>query len=48
MFSSKKKNVELNIMFISQANNIGNSEFRFSIPFVHRIFHKFSWGLEKR
>ena len=38
MFSSKKKNVELNLMFISQANNIGNSE----IPFVHRIFHKFS------
>jgi hypothetical protein len=24
MFSSKKKNVELNLMFISQANNIGN------------------------
>jgi hypothetical protein len=23
---SKKKNVELNLMFISQANNIGNSE----------------------
>ena len=44
MFSSKKKNVELNLMFISQANNIGNSE----IPLVHRIFHKFSRGLEKR
>jgi hypothetical protein len=29
MFLSKKKNVELNLMFISQANNIGNSE----IPF---------------
>ena len=32
-------------MFISQANNIGNSEipvFRSSIPFIHRIFHKFS------
>jgi hypothetical protein len=26
IFSSKKKNVELNLMFISQANNIGNSE----------------------
>jgi hypothetical protein len=26
MFSSKKKNVELNLMFISQANNIGNIE----------------------
>ena len=26
MFSSKKKNVELNLMFISQASNIGNSE----------------------
>ena len=38
MFSSKKKNVELNLMFISQANNIGNSE----IPFVYRIFHKFT------
>jgi hypothetical protein len=25
MFSSKKKNVELNLMFISQANNIGHS-----------------------
>jgi hypothetical protein len=24
MFSSKKKNVELNLMFISQVNNIGN------------------------
>ena len=27
MFSSKKKNVELNLMFISQANDIGNSEY---------------------
>ena len=26
MFSSKQKNVELNLLFISQANNIGNSE----------------------
>jgi hypothetical protein len=43
MFSSKKKNVELNLMFISQANKIGNSEipvslsrevFCSSIPFV--------------
>ena len=45
IFSSKKKNIELNLMFISQANNIGNSEipvFRSSIPFIHRIFHKFS------
>ena len=27
IFSSKKKNVELNFMFISQGNNIGNSDF---------------------
>jgi hypothetical protein len=26
IFSPKKKNVELNLMFISQVNNIGNSE----------------------
>ena len=26
MLSSNKRNVELNLMFISQANNIGNSE----------------------
>jgi hypothetical protein len=26
MFSSSKKNVELNLIFISQANNIGNSQ----------------------
>jgi hypothetical protein len=41
----KKKNVELNLLFISQANNIGNIEipvFPSSIPFVHRIIHKFS------
>jgi hypothetical protein len=31
MFSSKKKNVELNLMFISQANNIGNSEIPVSL-----------------
>ena len=56
MFSSEKKNVELNLMFISQANNIGNSEipvslsrevFRSLIPFVHRNFHKFSRGSRK-
>jgi hypothetical protein len=32
-------------MFISRANNIGNSDipvFRSSIPLIHRIFHKFS------
>jgi hypothetical protein len=54
MFSSKKKNVEFKVMFISEANNIGNSEilarpvFHSSIPLVHPIFNKFSRGLEKR
>ena len=31
MFSSKKKNVELNLMFISQANNIGKSKIPVSL-----------------
>jgi hypothetical protein len=37
MFSSKKKNVELNLMVISQANNIGNSEIPVSLSQDHHF-----------
>jgi hypothetical protein len=40
MFSSKKKNVELNLMFISQANNIGNKQK--SLTSIHYAYEKVS------